>query len=65
MNCKAYSLFAMDFAKAFDNVRHSILSDRSREALYIRPLPTGILVVFFFLRNRKQRLVFRGGTVIK
>ena len=47
----------MDFAKAFDNVRHSILSDKLR-AFDLNPYITNWYLSF--LRNRKQRLMFRG-----
>ena len=46
-------LFAMDFAKAFDNVRHNILSDKLK-ALNLNPyiyLPTGILVFYEMVNN--------------
>ena len=56
--CRYVRLFAMDFAKAFDIVRHSILSDKLR-ALDLNPYITNWYLSF--LRNRKQRLVF-GGT---
>ena len=54
--CRYVQLFAMDFAKAFDKVRHSILSEKLKD-LNVHPYFTnGVLV---FLQNHK-RLVFRG-----
>ena len=49
----------MDFAKAFDNVKHTILSDKLK-ALNLNPYITNWYLSF--LRNRKQRLVFRGSS---
>ena len=57
--CRYVRLFAMDFAKAFDIVRHSVLSDEFK-ALHLNPYITNWYLSF--LRNRKQRLVFRGSS---
>ena len=39
--CRYVRLFAMDFAKVFDNVRHSILSDKLK-ALNLNPSITNL-----------------------
>ena len=47
----------MDFAKAFDNVRHMLLSNK------LKTLPMNPYLINWylsFLSNRKQRLVFHG-----
>ena len=52
-------LFAMDFSKAFDNVKHSLVGEK------LKALPLNPYVVNWylsFLMDRKQRLVFRGVT---
>ena len=59
IQCRYVQLFAMDFAKAFDNVRHSILSDKLK-ALNLNQYITNWYLSF--LRNRKQRLKFRGSS---
>ena len=53
----AVRLYAMGFSKAFDNVRHFLLSQKLK-ALNLNPY----LINWYlsFLKNRKQRLVFRG-----
>ena len=50
-------MYAMDFSKAFDNVRHFLLRQKLK-ALNLNPY----LINWYlsFLKNRKQRLVFRG-----
>lgn len=58
-DCRYVRLFAMDFAKAFDNVRHNILSDKLK-ALSLNPYI--INWYLSFLRNRNQRLVFGGSS---
>ena len=52
-------LFGMDFDKGCDNVRHSILRDRLK-AFNLNPYITNWYLDF--LRNRKQRLMFRGSS---
>ena len=56
-NCVAVRLIAMDFAKAFDNVRHILLRNK------LKTLPMNPYLINWylsFLSNRKQRLVFHG-----
>ena len=57
--CRYVRLFAMDLAKVFDNVKHSILSDKLK-ALNLNPYITNWYLSF--LRNCKQRLVFRSSS---
>lgn len=53
----AVRLYAMDFSKAFDNVRHFLLSQKLK-ALNLNPY----LINWYlsFLKDRKQCHVFRG-----
>ncbi|CAB4023089.1 RNA-directed DNA polymerase from transposon X-element, partial [Paramuricea clavata] len=53
-NCKAVRLFSMDFSKAFDSVKHSLLSEKLKTV----PLNPYIINWYLnFLKNRKQRVV--------
>ena len=53
--CKAVRLFAMDFSKAFDSVKHNALFIK----LKLLPLNEYILNWYLsFLKHRKQRIVF-------
>ena len=56
----AVRLFAMDFSKAFDNVDHFLLSEKLK-ALNMNPYLTNWYLSF--LKERKQRLVFRGKAI--
>ena len=47
-------LFTMDFSKAFDNVKHSLVGEKL-EALHLNPYLDNC-----FLLDRKQRLIFNG-----
>ena len=52
--CKAVRIFAMDFSKAFDSVRHQLL------AIKLKNLPLNPYIINWwlsFLRDRKQRIV--------
>ena len=53
----AVRLYAVDFSKAFDNVRHSLLSNKLK-ALNLNPHLTNWYINV--LKDRTQRLVFRG-----
>ena len=46
-DCEAVRVFAMDFSKAFDSVRHELLSNK----LKLLPLNTYIIAVFFITDN--------------
>ena len=50
-------LFAMDFSKAFDNMKHSLVGEKLK-GLYLNPY----LVNWYlsFLMDRKQRIIFKG-----
>ncbi|CAB4022554.1 Hypothetical predicted protein [Paramuricea clavata] len=53
-DCKAVRLFSMDFSKAFDSVKHSLLSEK------LKTLPLNPYIINWylnFLKNRKQRVV--------
>ena len=53
-DCKAVRLFSMDFSKAFDSVKHSLLSEKLKNV----PLNPHIINWYLnFLKNRKQRVV--------
>ena len=53
-DCKAVRLFSMDFSKAFDSVKHSLLSEKLTNV----PLNPYIINWYLnFLKNRKQRVV--------
>ncbi|CAB3998288.1 Hypothetical predicted protein [Paramuricea clavata] len=53
-DCKAVRLFSMDFSKAFDSVKHSLLSEKLKNV----PLNPYIINWYLnFLKNRKQRVV--------
>ena len=53
-DCKAVRLFSIDFSKAFDSVKHSLLSEKFKNV----PLNPYIINWYLnFLKNRKQRLV--------
>ena len=57
--CRYVRFFAMDFAKAFENVKHGLLSDKLK-ALNLNPYITNWpWYLSFFLRNRS---VFWGST---
>ena len=47
-DCEAVRVFAMDFSKAFDSVRHELLSNK----LKLLPLNTYIIAVFFITDNK-------------
>jgi hypothetical protein len=52
-DCKAVHLFAMDFSKAFDFVKHNLLSDK------LKQLPLNPYIVNWyhsFLSGRQQRV---------
>ncbi len=54
-DCKAVRLFAMDFSKAFDSVKHNLLSDK------LKQLPLNPYIVNWyhsFLSGRQQRVYF-------
>ena len=54
-DCKAVRLFAMDFSKAFDSVKHNLLSDK------LKQLPINPYIVNWyhtFLAARQQRICF-------
>ena len=54
-DCKAVRLFAMDFTKAFDSVKHNLLSDK------LKQLPLNRYIVNWyhsFLSGRQQRVYF-------
>ena len=53
--CRAVRLFAMDFSKAFDSVKHHLLAEK----LKILPLnPYMINLYLDFLKHRQQRVVY-------
>ena len=53
-DCEAVRVFAMDFSKAFDSVRHELLSNK----LKLLPLNAYIINWYHsFLYNRQQRIV--------
>ena len=55
-DCNYVRLFAMDFSKAFDNVKHSLVGEK------LKALPLNPYVVNWFLSflmDRKQRLIFK------
>ena len=55
--CKAVRLFAMDFSKAFDSVKHDLLSAKLRQV----GLNTYIFNWYLsFLKDRQQRVVNNG-----
>ena len=56
-DCNYVRLFAMDFSKAFENVKHSLVGEKLK-ALHLNPY----LVNWYlsFLMDRKQRLIFKG-----
>ena len=56
-DCNYVRLFAMDFSKAFDNVKHSLVGEKLK-ALHLNPY----LVHWYlsFLMDRKRRLIFNG-----
>ena len=58
-DCTCVRIFAMDFLKAFDNVKHSLLG-RKLKSLNMDPY----IVNWYlrFLKDRYQKLVFRGTT---
>ena len=57
--CSAVRLFAMDFSKAFDTVKHSLLFSK----LKLLPLNPYILNWYLsFLTDRRQRVVCNGLT---
>ena len=57
--CKAVRLFAMDFSKAFDSVSHQLLANKLKNL----PLTPYIINRWLsFLRDRKQRIVYRNVT---
>ena len=54
-NCKAVRVFAMDFSKAFDSVKHNLLVGKLKSL----PLNPYIINLYIsFLRDRKQRVVY-------
>ena len=54
-NCKAVRFFTMDFSKAFDSVRHELLSCKLKRL----PLNPYIFNWYLsFLKNRQQRVVY-------
>ncbi|CAB3989789.1 Hypothetical predicted protein, partial [Paramuricea clavata] len=51
---KAVRLFSMDYSKAFDSVKHSLLSEK------LKTVPLNPYIIYWylnFLKNRKQRVV--------
>ena len=53
-DCEAVRVFAIDFSKAFDSVRHELLSNK------LKLLPLNIYIINWyhsFLYNRQQRIV--------
>ena len=58
-DCNYVRLFAMDFSKAFDNVKHSLVSEKPK-ALHLNP--NVVNWYLSFLMDRKQRLIFKGVT---
>ncbi|XP_028411603.1 uncharacterized protein LOC114534362 [Dendronephthya gigantea] len=55
--CKAVRVFAMDFSKAFDSVKHSLLSEKFRR---IGLNPYVFNWYLSFLKDREQRVVSNG-----
>ena len=55
-NCKAVRLFSMDFSKAFDSVRHVLLSEKLKTVLLN---PYIINWYLNFLKDRQQRVVYK------
>lgn len=54
-DCKAVRLFSMDFSKAFDSVKHILLSEKLKNV----PLNPYIINCYLnFLKNRRQRVVY-------
>ena len=56
-NCEAVRLFAMDFTKAFDSVKHNLLSPK------LKQLPLNPYIINWyhsFLSNRQQRISVDG-----
>ena len=56
-NCEAVRLFTMDFSKAFDSVKHNLLSAR------LKQLPLNLYIINWyhsFLSNRQQRISLNG-----
>jgi hypothetical protein len=58
-NCDAVRLIAMDFSKAFDNVKHAKLSEKLKSSSMNPYLVNWYLN---FLKDRRQRIVFQGTT---
>ena len=58
-DCNYVKLFAMDFSKAFDNVKHSLVGEKLK-ALHLNP--NVVNWYLSFLMDRKQRLIFKGVT---
>lgn len=54
---KAVRLFAMDFSKAFDNVKHHLLAEKMKTS----PLSPHMVNWYIgFLSNRRQRVLYNG-----
>ena len=56
-NCEAVRLFTMDFSKAFDSVKHNLLSAK------LKQLPLNLYIINWyhvFLSNRQQRISVNG-----
>ena len=56
-DCNYVRVFEMDFLKAFDNVKHSLVGDKLK-ALHLNPYLVNWCLSF--LMDRKQRLIFKG-----
>ena len=55
-NCKAVRLFSMDFSKAFDSVRHVLLSEK------LKTVPLNPYIINWYLnslKDRQQRVVYK------
>ena len=58
-DCNYVKLFAMDFLKAFDNVKHSLVGEKLKA---LHPNPYVVNWYLSFLMDRKQRLIFKDVT---
>ena len=55
-DCNYVKLFAMDFSKVFDNVKHSLAGEKLK-GLHLNPYVVNWYLSF--LMDRKQRLIIR------
>ena len=58
-DCNYVRLFAMDFSKAFDNVKHPLVGEKLK-ALHLNPYVVNWYLSY--LMDRKQRLIFKDVT---